>query len=943
MKQEDFLTGVEEESASYNSGPVECLGMTFESDDARREHFTAILREKLKDPEFRKIEGFPIGEDEDILNLSDPPYYTACPNPFIEQFVEQYGTPYDPEEEYSREPYAADVSEGKNDPIYNAHSYHTKVPHKAIMRYILHYTKPGDLVFDGFCGTGMTGVAAQMCGDKATVESLGYRVLADDTILAPEQDESDKTTWVAFSKLGERRVLLNDLSPAATHISYHYNKKINLVKFERNANKIIKEIELECGWMYETSHTDGRKGKINYTIWSDVFLCRDCSGEVVFWDQALDINEKKMKTSFSCPHCQAQLNKKNVDRCWITELDPAINQVVKTTKQVPVLINYSVDGEKGKFEKKPDFEDQELINKIEKEVIPYWFPSDPMMFKGEAWGDTWRAGVHAGVTHTHHFYTKRNLWVLAAFWNKFNKDAGRYSFLFTASQRALSRLASIAFSYYFHGGGGFINAGTKGTLYISSTNPEVSAFNSLRSRMRSMTFELGNTKDEFIIENRSATSCSDKAKNTIDYIFIDPPFGANIMYSELNFLWEPWLRVLTKNNSEAIESSSQNKSADEYRFLMSKGFQSAYKLLKPGRWITVEFSNTKASVWNNIQTAITEAGFIVANVSALDKKQGSFKAYTTPTAVKQDLVITAYKPSSDFENRFEKETPEEGVWDFVHNHLKYLPTSKQQAGELVATPERDPRILFDQMVAYFVRHGRPVPISSPEFQSGLIERFVERDGMIFLPDQVAEYDKKRVSAKQLRQMSIFVDDEASAIEWLRQQLIHRPMTYQDVHPMFLNELSGWKKNEKPLELRDMLEQNFLQYDGDDEVPSQIHSYLSTNHKDLRKLEKDDPKLIAKAKDRWYVPDPNKAADLEKLRERALVKEFETYKDAKKKIKKPRGEALRAGFKKAWETNDYQQILDIADKIPPAVLQEDEKLLMYYDNAKSMGGDDDFDW
>ena len=307
------------------------------------------------------------------------------------------------------------------------------------------------------------------------------------------------------------------------------------------------------------------------------------------------------------------------------------------------------------------------------------------------------------------------------------------------------------------------------------------------------------------------------------------------------------------------------------------------------------------------------------------------------------MIITAYKPSAEFEQRFEKETPEEGVWDFVHNHLKYLPISKQQAGELVATPERDPRILFDQMVAYFVRHGRPVPISSPEFQSGLIERFVERDGMIFLPDQVAEYDKKRVSAKQLRQMSIFVDDEASAIEWLRQQLIHRPMTYQDIHPMFLNELSGWKKNEKPLELRDMLEQNFLQYDGSDEVPSQIHSYLSTNHKDLRKLEKDDPKLIAKAKDRWYVPDPNKAADLEKLRERALVKEFETYKDARKKIKQPRGEALRAGFKKAWETNDYQQILDIADKIPPAVLQEDEKLLMYYDNAKSMGGDDDFDW
>lgn len=64
------------------AGPVVCLGLTFENDEARRSHFLAILREKLKDPEFRKIEGFPIGEDEDILALSDPPYYTACPNPF---------------------------------------------------------------------------------------------------------------------------------------------------------------------------------------------------------------------------------------------------------------------------------------------------------------------------------------------------------------------------------------------------------------------------------------------------------------------------------------------------------------------------------------------------------------------------------------------------------------------------------------------------------------------------------------------------------------------------------------------------------------------------------------------------------------------------------------------------------------------------------------------
>jgi len=165
MKETSLFDSLLEEPQKP-SGPVTCLGMTFENDEARRAHFTEELRKKLQDPDFRKIEGFPNGSDEDILNLSDPPYYTACPNPWIGDFIAEWEaeklkiddrglqisnqkSPIENLKSYHREPFAADVSEGKNDPIYNAHSYHTKVPHKAIMRYILHYTQPGDIVFDG--------------------------------------------------------------------------------------------------------------------------------------------------------------------------------------------------------------------------------------------------------------------------------------------------------------------------------------------------------------------------------------------------------------------------------------------------------------------------------------------------------------------------------------------------------------------------------------------------------------------------------------------------------------------------------------------------------------------------------------------------------------------------------------------------------------------------
>ena len=183
-------------------------------------------------------------------------------------------------------------------------------------------------------------------------------------------------------------------------------------------------------------------------------------------------------------------------------------------------------------------------------------------------------------------------------------------------------------------------------------------------------------------------------------------------------------------------------------------------------------------------------------------------------------------------------------------------------------------------------------------------------------------------------MEIFVCDERSAIDWLTDFIKRRPSTYSEIHPDYIPVVgSAKKKGEIIPELSALLEANFLQYEGNGEVPSQIHSYLSTNHKDLRNLEKNDPILMEKAKDRWYVPDPNKAQDLEKKREKALLKEFDTYKTfTGRKIKESRLEVLRAGFRAAWAAKEYAIIIAIANKLPDDTLQEDEKLLTLYDMA-----------
>jgi hypothetical protein len=249
-----------------------------------------------------------------------------------------------------------------------------------------------------------------------------------------------------------------------------------------------------------------------------------------------------------------------------------------------------------------------------------------------------------------------------------------------------------------------------------------------------------------------------------------------------------------------------------------------------------------------------------------------------------------------------------------------------------------------------------VPLSAAEFYAGLAQRFSERDGMYFLPEQVAEYDKKRMTVREVLQLDLFVTDESSAIQWLKQQLLKKPQTFQEIHPQFLKEIGGWQKHEKPLELSELLEQNFLRYDGKGSIPPQIVSWLKQSEQlrdiiqselasgqstdDNGQLVTRNPQLVTRAKDRWYVPDPNKAGDLEKLRERSLLKEFEDYRTStQKRLKVFRLEAVRAGFKKAWQERDYATIITVARKIPENVLQEDPKLLMWYDQALTRSGEE----
>lgn len=902
------------------SGSVECLGLKFPSDQARRDHFLKLLAERLKDPAFRKQDGFPKGTDEAILAMSDPPYYTACPNPWLADFVKHYGKPYDPDAKYSREPLAIDVSVGKTDALYKAHSYHTKVPHLAIVPSILHYTQPGEVVLDGFAGSGMTGVAAQWCGCAPAT----YR---HELEMAWKKEGRPAPKW------GARRVVLNDLSPAATFIAANYNLPFDVDAFAQAGEQLLKDVQHELGWMYETLHTDGKtKGKIEYVVWSEIFTCPECAGTVNFLDEALEGDTKRTRDVFPCPHCGAELNKDRLDRVLETRVDPASGKPWRRVRFTPSLIVYSVG--KSRYEKQPDEKDLAVIARIEGMPLPAVLPK--VRFPIE---DMYHGSRIApkGFTHLHHFFLPRAAQAMGRLWEKANAhpDERVRKFLLFMVEQALWT-ASIL-NRYRPTGFSQVNQYLTGVYYVASQHAECSPSYILDGKLDRLakTFRPFKTSEAFAAINTGTAARLSLTDSSVDYIFTDPPFGENIYYADLNFLVESWHGVTTDAQPEAIIDKFKNKALPEYQHLMQRCFAEYHRVLKPGRWMTVVFSNSKAAVWNAIQVALQQAGFVVAEVTALDKVQGSYRQVTSTTAVKQDLVISAYKPNGGLEQRLsERGATPDSAWDFVQTHLGQLSVSKVRDGALEFIVERDPRRIYDRLIAWFVRHDVPVPLSSDEFLSGLRSRFPERDGMAFLPEQVAIYEKKRALVSQAPQMELFVSDERSAIDWLADFLKARPSTYQEIHPEFITQLgAGWKKHEAKPELSALLENNFLKYDGASDVPSQIHSYLSTNFRDLRGLDKAEPKLKAKAQDRWYVPDPNKAIDLEKKRDKALLREFDDYVGATgRKLKEFRLEVLRAGFKAAWGRKDYTTIIKVAQKIPEEALQEDEKLLLWYDQA-----------
>ncbi|MCZ2109778.1 MAG: site-specific DNA-methyltransferase [Dehalococcoidia bacterium] len=249
--------------------------------------------------------------------------------------------------------FSAELVEGRrNTELYNAHSYHTKVPPEAIIPFLEHYTRKGDVVLDPFAGSGMTGVAAAMSG---------------------------------------RRAILNDLSVAASHLAYNHTRPCDHQRLMVTFGELYERVRPNFEKLYETKNERGERGYAMYTLWSRDARCPKCSGTFSVWD-IIDRDTGRMQASIACPLCRAPLGK----------------QALKYEGNRPVLVSYETS-ERKRMERAPSEWDLKHIRSFRREDVADWYPdvlvgADREMFI--------RSALHLQSISTVADFTARNLTAL---------------------------------------------------------------------------------------------------------------------------------------------------------------------------------------------------------------------------------------------------------------------------------------------------------------------------------------------------------------------------------------------------------------------------------------------------------------------------------------------------------------------------------------------------
>lgn len=475
-----------------------------------------------------------------------------------------------------RDPLPEYVAATKGSAAYQVHTYPTKIPPQAIIPFIEASTEIGALIADPFAGSGMTGVAAIMSG---------------------------------------RSAVLSDLSPGAIHLTRNHTRRVEPQKL-RDAvaafdRQWMERVERD---LYQVSIVSPKtSGLARHTIWSETYLCPSCREQVILWDVIEP--DAPLPRDIVCPGCGTRF-----DRTTVRPTGSRAVHVVAKPDDGGKLVGGRLT-------------DEALVSldRISRRRVRHWVPHTPVETHREMYI---RSALHLrNVRSVADFFTARPKLVLSRLWHEISaiqdlevREALRFAFTNTAWHSSRMRR--------FNAKGG--QRPLTGTLFIPQLVSEPNVCEVFRSQVAQICRYYEHLPEAPVgtvdVHCGSATELSWLADGSVDYIFTDPPFGANLFYADCNIVWEAWLGDVTDQDAEIVVNRSRTvdrggKTVADYQRLLTDAFKEARRVLNPAGRCSVVFHNSDDAVWVAMLDAAEAAGLHQAEVSILDKGQRSQKGY----------------------------------------------------------------------------------------------------------------------------------------------------------------------------------------------------------------------------------------------------------------------------------------------------------------------------
>ena len=354
-------------------------------------------------------------------------------------------------------------------------------------------------------------------------------------------------TAIEAIKLGRRAIAI-DLDPMATFITKETAIPVDLEIFEQTFRGIEKKIKEKIYGLYRTN-------------------CAKCKKEVIV-EATISEKDKPKEIRYKCV-CSKGTQWKNVTKA-----------------------------------------DLRKLNEIENKSVSCWYPKNELIWNS-------RVNVRQGEK-VYELFTKRNLLALSMISNEIEKVKNvkikdLFKLTFTSALATASKM--IPYQQRFTTGG----AGWKiRGFWTPSERFEMNAWNCFEERFNKIL--RGKEESNSLIKNYKEAKTFDELKleaniliktfnalevdkiipqNSVDYVFTDPPYGDAVPYLELDYMWSSWLRFQPDFEDEIIVSDSpvRNKTEEIYERMLKAAFVQIYKVLKPGKYMTVTFHNTNIKIW----------------------------------------------------------------------------------------------------------------------------------------------------------------------------------------------------------------------------------------------------------------------------------------------------------------------------------------------------------